>query len=131
METSAFTIAVESNDEDFSLDQTLFMKSYLEEQSPPGQEFRAEQLRAKLNVDEAGGALEPILSIILAAPVVREFARILVTYIKSREAIQKTKVSQLKVKIKNSQGQELELDATNLSEDDSALAERIAKMIKK
>lgn len=115
METE-LTITVAAPEKEVALTQTGFMKAYLKDHG-----VMTAQQRKAVAPDEAGGELLPILTVI--APIAMELIKAIVSWFQTKAS----KVPNLKVKIKNQAGEEIELDASNFSERESELIKKLAE----
>lgn len=119
------TIVFDSEDGEAALKQTGFMKAYLDDISDHN--IETNQLRKEIGPGEAGGALLPILTVI--APVAIELIKALASWLVSKESDKQAKASNLKVKVRNKMGDEVEFDATNFSESESELIKKFSESL--
>jgi hypothetical protein len=121
-------ILFDDNSEE-SLSDAEFLKAYLEETEVDGATIKLRQQQKKILPGQAGGELEAILSITLAAPAVIEFVKLIGIWLKSREDTKVARIPKIKIVVKNERG-EMSIDASNLSENEKATIEKLSDAIK-
>jgi hypothetical protein len=122
METE-LTIIIAGDDSEESLSQANSLKNHLSDFG-----LISKISRAPVGPDEAGGELLPILTVV--APIAVEVVKLIGEWIKSRPARKKVKPSGIKIKIRDKNGKEIELDVSNIEGNEKEVMEKISKILK-